>query len=166
MRDDATAARAECGANRELAVTPVGANEEKVRDVRAGHEQHEQSGGGDDPQRLRYIADDVVAHRARVADAASPGPCSSCVVMPGATSANMSTMRGSTEAKSRCAACHRHAGLQSRDRRVVEATRKLGSFGSSCCGTQIFVPPFGNLKLDGITPTISVGRSKTRTSYR
>ena len=59
----APASGAERFAHGELALAAVGAHENEVGDVRARDEEHEPGGRGDDPQRARDAARDVLAQR-------------------------------------------------------------------------------------------------------
>ena len=58
--------RAECGADRQLAMASGAARELKVRDVRAGDEQHEPDGREDDEDRRARRADDLLLQRLKL----------------------------------------------------------------------------------------------------
>ena len=51
LADQATPARTECGAHRELPFARGGASEQQARDVHARNEQHQADGGEEQPQR-------------------------------------------------------------------------------------------------------------------
>ena len=63
LDEQAAAARAERGADRELLLPRLRSREQQVGEVRAGDEQHEPDGALQDPQRRRHVADDVVLER-------------------------------------------------------------------------------------------------------
>ncbi len=63
LGEQAAAARAERGADRELLLPRLRAREQQVGEVGARDEQHEPDGALQDPERGRHVADDVVLER-------------------------------------------------------------------------------------------------------